>query len=117
MDAPAPTLAGEPEKVYEEQMGGLTIVTSVALATGEPAAVAVTWLATCRGAFAATLTVTVMAGKLALVPSVSPRVQMLEVQFQAEPDMETSVRPEGMLSVTVIAPVVGAPLLLTVTVY
>jgi len=48
---------------------------------------------------------------------VSPRVQVFVTQAHPVPAIETSVKPEGMVSVTVTVPLLGpaASALLTVT--
>ena len=82
----------------------MTVVTSVAIAEAELPPDTLTWFVRLEGAVEATLTVTVMAGKLAPAPSRSLRVHVFVEQVHPVPVMETSVRPVGMVSVTVTVP-------------
>ena len=102
-----------------ERLGNNWIcVTSLAVADEEFPPDTPTWLVTLAGALVATLTVTVIAGKLAPAANAVLRVQVLVEQLQPVPVMDTKVRPVGTVSVTVTVPLVGpaALALLTVTV-
>src|SRR5207249_546778 len=98
---------------------GSMLVESLAVAGGTPGIEAETWFTWGEDAVADTFTVTVMTGSLAPAASASLREQVLpgEGQVQPVPAIETSVSPEGTVSVTVIVPLVGAlPVFDTVTV-
>jgi hypothetical protein len=85
-------------------------VESVIFAVADPPPDTLTLFARGEAAFAATFTVTVIAGKLAPAASVSLRVQLLTAvpgHVHPEPAIDTSVSPEGTVSVTVTTPLVG----------
>src|SRR5260370_1204854 len=90
-----------------EGMKTIIVVESVATAFPEPPPDTLTWLTCGELALEATFTFTVIAGKLAPAFRASLRVQLLAVQVQPVPAMDTSVSPAGGASVTVTAPLVG----------
>src|SRR5271170_7592001 len=104
--------AGAPE--------GLIVVGSLAVAVPvAPPPEAAAELVTLVGALAATLTVSVMAGKLAPATStvVDVQVNVPSEQVQPVPAIAVAVRPAGSVSTTVTVPLVDAvPELVTVMV-
>ena len=97
--------------------GGCRIVVgSLAEAVPAPPPETPTWFVTSAGASAPTLTVTMIAEYEAPGFSASLRVQELPEQLQPVPAIETGVRPEGIVSVTVTVPLVArVPVLRTTT--
>jgi hypothetical protein len=84
------------------------IVESVATAFPEPPPDTLTWLICGELALEATFTVTVIGGKLAPPFKTSLREQRLAEHVHPAPAIETNVKLEGTVSVTVTVPLVGA---------
>src|ERR1700691_1997803 len=82
--------------------GGMMVVRSLAVAGSEMALVTVAWLVTVGRALSATFTVTVIAGYLDPAASALLCVQVLPPgQVHPVPAIDTSVSPEGAVSITV----------------